>query len=306
MTTAKPCSSPMSTTCHLSASEGVQFSDPSLYRKVVGSLQYLSFTRPDLSFSVHKVSKFMQNPLDLHWQAVKRILRYLKHSISTGLFIAKSTSTAIQAFSDSDWAGDRDDRRSVGAYCVFMGSNLISWRCKQQATVARSNTEAEYKALADSASEIQWIQSLLSEINSRSTTSPVLWCDNIGATYLTVNPMFHARTKHIEIDFHYVRDQVQRKQLSVQFISSKDQLADSLTKPVAPRVFSSILNNLNVRPLPFRLRGRVEEGIDSHADQDNPAINTRDISNKITTYPAIKGDKSGRRSDHVQLSQEKN
>uniref|UniRef100_A0A6N2M8Q2 Integrase catalytic domain-containing protein n=1 Tax=Salix viminalis TaxID=40686 RepID=A0A6N2M8Q2_SALVM len=356
MTAAKPCSSPMSTTCHLSATEGVPFSYPSLYRRVVGSLQYLSFTRPDLSFSVHKAVKrilrYLKHSIstglfigrssstviqafsDSDWaislplkefhflillfiegllEAVKRILRYLKHSISTGLFIGRSSSTAIQAFSDSDWAGDRDDRRSIGAYCVFMGFNLISWRCKQQLTVARSSTEAEYKALAYSASEIQWIQSLLSEIGSRSTTSPVLWCDNIGATYLTVNPMFHARTKHIEIDFHYIRDQVQRKQLSVQFISSKDQLVDSLTKPVSPRTFTSILINLNVRPLPFRLRGRVEETIDSPAnhadqesDQDHSATNARDIRNKIMPYPAITRDKSGRRSDYMQLSQEKN
>ena len=151
MDEAKPCSSPMATNCHLSAADGAQFSDPSLYRQVVGSLQYLAFTRPDLSFSMHKVSKFMHRPLDSHWQAVKRILRYLKHTISTGLLISSSSSSAIQAYSDSDWAGDRDDRRSVSAYCVFMGKNLISWRCKQQFTVARSSTEAEYKSLADTA-----------------------------------------------------------------------------------------------------------------------------------------------------------
>jgi hypothetical protein len=137
-----------------------------------------------------------------------------------------------------------------------MGNNLISWRCKQQFTVARSSTEAEYKSLADTASELQWLQSILSEISLKiPTPPPVLWCDNIRATYLTANPMFHARTKHIEIDFHYVHDQVQRKQLTVQFISTKDQLVDSLTKPVSPRKFQNTLANLNVRALRFRLRG---------------------------------------------------
>ena len=101
MDEAKPCSSPMATNCHLSAADGAQFSDHSLYRQVVGSLQYLAFTRPDLS-SVHKVSKFMHKPLESHWQAVKRILRYLKHTISTGLLISRSSSSAIQAYSDSD------------------------------------------------------------------------------------------------------------------------------------------------------------------------------------------------------------
>ena len=281
MAEAKPCKSPMSTTCHLSATEGAKFSDPSLYRQVVGSLQYLAFTRPDLSFSIHKVSKFMHNPLEPHWQAVKRILRYLKHTISTGLFLHKSPTSAIQAFSDSDWAGDRDDRRSIGAYCIFMGTNLISWRCKQQLTVARSSTEAEYKSLADTASELQWLQSLFSELGLKFSTPPVLWCDNIGATYLTANPVFHARTKHIEIDFHYVRDQVHRKQLTVQFISSKDQLADSLTKPVSPPKFQHILANLNVRVLPFRLRGRVEEDMELLSNQVIVAINKRRIRRKI-------------------------
>jgi histone deacetylase 1/2 len=106
---AKPCTSPMSTTFHLSAIEGAKFLDPSLYRQIVCSLQYLAFTRPDLSFSIHKVSNFMHNPLEPHWQVVKRILRYLKHAISTRLFLSRSHHFAIQVFSDSDWADDRDD-----------------------------------------------------------------------------------------------------------------------------------------------------------------------------------------------------
>ncbi|KAF9661033.1 hypothetical protein SADUNF_Sadunf19G0025900 [Salix dunnii] len=173
----------MSTTCHLSATEGTKFSDPTLYRQVVGSLQYLAFTRPDLSFAIHRVSKFMHEPLEPHWQAVKRILRFLKHTISTGLLIRPSSTFDLQAFSDSDWAGDRDDRRSISAYCVFIGPNLVSWRCKQQATVARSSTEAEYKSLADTASEIKWLQSLLSEIGLQFPSPPVL-CPSLNALFV--------------------------------------------------------------------------------------------------------------------------
>jgi len=112
----------------------------------------------------------MHNPLEPHWQVVKRIPRYLKHTISTRLFLSWSHHSAIQAFSDSDWADDRDDRRSISAYCVFMGNNLISWRCKQQFTVARSSTKAGYKSLADTASELQWLQSTLSEIGLKIPT----------------------------------------------------------------------------------------------------------------------------------------
>lgn len=109
MAVTKPCRSPMPTTCRLSATDGVTYSDPYMYRHV-GSLQYLSFTRPDLSFSVHKVSKFMHNPLDTHWQAVERILWYLKHTISTGLYLQPSSSCNLQAFFDSDWATYHDDQ----------------------------------------------------------------------------------------------------------------------------------------------------------------------------------------------------
>jgi hypothetical protein len=127
--------------------------DPNLYWSIVGSLYYLSFTRSDIAFIVHRVSKFMHNPKDSHWQAVKHILCYLKNTVSYGLFLTHSSSLSFQAFADNDWAEDPDDRRSVGSYCVYLGSRLISWSCKQRSTVARSSTEVEYKALANAAAE---------------------------------------------------------------------------------------------------------------------------------------------------------
>jgi len=210
---AKPCSNPLSTTVALTATDTEAFDDPTLYRSIVGGLHYLSFTRPDIAFVVHRVSKFMHQPKQSHWICVKRILRYLKHSISYYLLLSCSNSFTFQAFSDADWAGDTDDRSFVGAYCVFLGSNLVSWRSKQQATVACSSTEAEYKALADTAAEFQWLQFLAAKIGLHLSQSPTLWCDNIGATYLSFNPVFHARTKHIEIDFHFVRDLVSQKKI---------------------------------------------------------------------------------------------
>jgi len=258
MTEAKPVSSPMASSSTLSAYTGDTMEDPTLYRSVVGSLQYLSLTRPDLAFPVSRVCQFMHRPTTLHWQAVKRILRYLKHTISHGLLLHKNSSNSLHAYSDADWAGCSDDRRSTGAYCVYLGSNLISWSSRKQPTVSRSSTEAEYKSVANTAAEVLWIRSLLQELRLPLSGPPKVWCDNIGATYLSVNPVFHARTKHVAIDFHFVRELVASKDLEILFVPSADQIADVLTKPLASKRFQCLSYKLNVRSLPLPLREDIK------------------------------------------------
>ena len=178
---------------------------------------------------------------------MKRIIRYLQGTLSHGLKIVKSDSMLVSAFSDADWAGCPDDRRSTGGFAVFFGGNLISWSARKQATVSRSSTEAEYKALANATAEIIWVQNLLTELGIRHSPAASLWCDNLGATYLSANPVFHARTKHIEIDYHFVRERVASKELQIRFIPSKDQVADGFTKALSTGLFEEFRRNLNLR-----------------------------------------------------------
>jgi histone deacetylase 1/2 len=247
MENCKAVSTPMSVTDKLSRESGQALSadDTLKYRSMVGGLQYLTLTRPDLSFAVNKVCQFLAQPTNVHWEAVKRILRYVKGTVSTGLSIKSSSSTLLSVFTDADWAGCVDDRRSTGGFAVFFGPNLISWSSRKQPTVSRSSTEAEYKALANGTAEAMWVQSLLKELGVRQPR-PVLWCDNLGATYLTANPMFYARTKHIEVDFHFVREKVAMGALDVRFVSSEDQVADAFTKPATRLILDHLRHNLNL------------------------------------------------------------
>jgi histone deacetylase 1/2 len=152
----------------------------------------------------------------------------------------------LSAFSDSDWAGDLNDRRSTGGFAILFGPNLISWSSRKQDTVSRSSTEAEYKALANATAELIWVEALIRELGVSLKEKPCLWCDNLGATFLSANPVFHARTKHIEIDFCFVRERVARKQLDIRFISSKDQIADGFTKTLCLKKLDEFKRNLNL------------------------------------------------------------
>lgn len=235
MAEAKPVATPMSSSQVLTLNSGDLLPNPSEYRATVGSLQYLGLTRPDIAFTVNRLSQYMHQPRTLHWEAVKRLLRYLVGTANKGMFFSASSPLSLHAYSDADWAGNKYDYTSTGAYIVYLGRQPISWSSKKQTGVAGSSTEAEYRALTSAAAELKWLLSLMSEIGLKSSEIPVLYCDNVGATYLSANPVFHSRMKHLALDYHFVREQVQAKRLKVAHISSTDQLADALTKPL-PRL----------------------------------------------------------------------
>ncbi|PNY00673.1 retrovirus-related Pol polyprotein from transposon TNT 1-94 [Trifolium pratense] len=255
MLDAKPVCTPMATSTSVSSESNIPNCDATLYRSIIGSLHYLSITRPDVAFAVNKLSQHMQNPTTTHMQALKRILRYLKHTISHGLHLARNTSLTLTAFCDADWGGDNADRKSTGAYIVYLGSNAISWSCKKQPTVARSSTEAEYRTIGSTTTELLWLQQLLKELGIQISHTPTIFTDNIGANYLCVNPVFHTRMKHLAIDYHFVRDLVAKKELQVSHVPSSHQLADLLTKPLSRTRHEFLTSKIGVVEISSILRG---------------------------------------------------
>lgn len=167
----------MASSKSLSQFDSEAFSDPFLYRSIVDSLQYISLTRSDVSSAINKVCQFLQRPTVNHWAAVKRILRYLKQTLYHGLFLRRQSSPQLHAYSDANWDGCPDDRRSTGGYCIYLISNLSSWSSHKQATVSRSSTEAEYRSLANATAELQWLQSLSRELGiflTHASTDPMV------------------------------------------------------------------------------------------------------------------------------------
>ena len=254
---AKEVITPLNSSVSLTLQDGSASTDPTQYRRLVGSLQYLAFTRPDISFTVNKLSQFMHAPSELHWQSLKRVLRYLKGTIHHGLYLHKNSTTHLTAFSDSDRGGIEYGGRSTTAYLLFLGSNIISWRSARQKSVSRSSTEAEYKALANAASEVMWVQNLLLELGIKSNSDPTLFCDNTGATYSCANPVYHSRMKHVALDYHFVREKVQDGSLIVRHFNTFDQLADTLTKPLSRGPFQRLRSKIGVSDGSSILRGRI-------------------------------------------------
>ena len=237
MLDCKPVDTPMDPNVKLVPGQGEPLGDPGRYRRLVGKLNYLTITRPDISFPVSVVSQFLQSPCDSHWDAVIRILRYIKSTPGQGVLYENRGHTQVVGYTDADWAGSPTDRRSTSGYCVFIGGNLISWKSKKQDVVARSSAEAEYRAMALATCELIWLRHLLRELRFGKDEQMKLICDNQAALHIASNPVFHERTKHIEVDCHFIREKIASGCVATSFVNSNDQLADIFTKSLrGPRI----------------------------------------------------------------------
>ncbi|XP_048424280.1 uncharacterized mitochondrial protein AtMg00810-like [Pyrus x bretschneideri] len=246
MDTCKSTSTPCKPHTQILTGEGTLVSDPSHYRSIVGALQYLTFTRPDIAHSMNMVCQFMAQPTNVHMVLVKRILRYIQGTIGYGLHYTKSKEFNITAYSDSDWAADINTRRSITGFVVYLGNNPVSWQSKKQSTVSRSSTEAEYKALAHCAANVFWIRSVFKDLHQSISVPPSIYCDNISALALSSNPVFHSKIKHLDMDYHFVREKVQRGDLMVHYIPTDDQVADVFTKGLHSPIFHKHCRSLSL------------------------------------------------------------
>jgi hypothetical protein len=245
MEDSKAMVTPMSTTTALDADEEGEHVDQKEYRSMIGSLLYLTATRPDIQFSVCLCACFQASPRTSHRQAVKRIFRYLRHTPDFGLWYSASSSLALHGFSDVDFAGCRLDRKSTSGTCQFLGSSLVSWSSRKQSIVAQSTTDAEYVAAASCCSQLLWITYTTGDFGEEYTYVP-LQCDSTSAISVAKNPMLRSKTKHIEVRYHFLRHNVEKGKITLIHVPTHNQLADIFTKPLDQATFTRLRGELGV------------------------------------------------------------
>ncbi|XP_019257850.1 PREDICTED: uncharacterized protein LOC109236082 [Nicotiana attenuata] len=231
--------------------------DPGAYQRLIGRLLYLTITRPDISFVVQCLSQFMHAPKTSHLEAALRVIRYLKKNLGLGILMSSTGSNKLQAYCDADWASCPNTRKPVTDYMVTLGDSLISWKSKKQNTISRSSAEAEYMSLASTVAEIVWLVGLFSELGVSLTLPIPLYCDSKSAMQIVANPVFHERTKHIDIDCHFIREKVQQGLVETVYLPSAEQSADLLTKGLSCIQHEHLLSKLGLKNIFLRpsLRG---------------------------------------------------
>ncbi|GJY04388.1 hypothetical protein Tco_0370328 [Tanacetum coccineum] len=232
--------------------------DATLYHGMIGSLMYLTSSRPDLIYAVCLCARYQAKPTKKHLNAVKRIFRYLKGTINMGLWYSKDTGMSLTAYADADHAGCQDTRRSTSGSAQFLGDKLVSWSSKKQKCTAISSTEAEYIALSGCCAQILWMRSQLTDYGFQFNKIP-LYCDNKSAIALCCNNVQHSRAKHIDVRYHFIKEQVENGIVELYFVRTEYQLADIFTKPLPRERFNFLIEKLGMRSMSPETLKRLSE-----------------------------------------------
>ncbi|KAK2445248.1 putative mitochondrial protein [Trifolium repens] len=219
--------------------------DQSLYRSMIGSLLYLTASRPDITYAVGVCARYQADPKVSHLTQVKRILKYVNGTSDYGIMYSHCENSTLYGYCDADWAGSADDRKSTSGGCFFLGTNLISWFSKKQNCVALSTAEAEYIAAGSSCSQLVWMKQMLKEYDVEQDAL-TLYCDNMSAINISKNPVQHSKTKHIDIRHHYIRDLVENKIVVLEHVGTKEQIADIFTKALDAVQFENLRGKLGI------------------------------------------------------------
>ena len=241
----KEARTPMSTTIKLSKDDTGKDVDVQLYRGMIGSLMYLTASRPDLSLSVGICARNQAKPKQSHLEAVKRIIKYVKGTINLGIWYSKWSNKNLVGYCDADWTGCVDDRKSTSCGCCFLRNNLISWMSKKQNSVSLSTAEAEYIAMGSCCTQLLWMKQMSADYGMDSGSLLVL-CDNKSAINISKNPVQHSRTKHIDIRHHFIRELVEEKQVVIEHVVTVSQLVDLFTKPLDFNRFITLRNAIGI------------------------------------------------------------
>jgi hypothetical protein len=229
--------------------EGGENVDSTMYKQLVGSLMYLTATRPDMMYVVCLISRYMANPKEEHMQIAKRVLRYLRGTLDFGLFYRRRSASKLLAYTDSDYARDVDDRKSTSGYVFLLSEAAVCWSSKKQAIVTLSSTEAEYVAATSCACHCVWMIGVLEQIGYENCECIDIRCDNSSSIKLSKNPVMHRRTKHIDVRYHYLRDLSNQGVVKLVFCGTQEQIADIMTKPLKLDQFVKLRRLLGVQPL---------------------------------------------------------
>ncbi|KAK9734004.1 hypothetical protein RND81_04G107600 [Saponaria officinalis] len=256
MTYCEIAATPMNVNEKLQRNDGTEHADGRLYRSLVGGLNYLTHTRPDIAYSVSVVSRHMHNPTKQHLGATKWILRYVAGTLKYGIWYAKVPDLHLFGFTDSDWAGCLDDRKNTSGSVFSLRSGAITWSSKKQETVALSPSEAEYAAATAAARQALWLQKVLADFDIKQSDATLLYCDNRSAIAIAKNPAFHGRTKHIDVQCHFIRKLVADEKIALMFCGTNEQVADIFTKSLPQAKHQFLTTRLGV--CDFESRGSVE------------------------------------------------